>query len=102
MPFDDIDDNMNAKLVRRRKFGLPDGSVVELVIWEVPHPVTGSRHNFKYRLYFGRDGNRIVGFDNERGKGDHCHLDGEELAYLFTNVDSLLNDFFAEVERRIK
>ena len=21
---------------------------------------------------------RIVGFDNERGKGDHCHLDGQE------------------------
>ena len=25
------------------------------------------------------DGVRIVGFDNERGKGDRCHIDGQEL-----------------------
>jgi predicted transcriptional regulator len=30
-----------------------------------------------------------VGFDNERGKGDHCHMDGKELPYKFTSVGQL-------------
>ena len=93
--------NMKARLIQRRKLTLPDGGVVEYVIWELPQPVAGSLHQYKYRLYFGRDGQRIVGFDNERGKGDHCHLDGEEFPYRFTNVEDLLNDFFGEIERRL-
>jgi Family of unknown function (DUF6516) len=94
--------NMNARLVRNRKLTLPDGAIVETVIWELPHPVPGSSHLFKYRLYFGRKGKRIVGFDNERGKGDHCHLDGLEMPYVFSTVDKLLDDFFDEIERRQK
>lgn len=93
--------NMKARLVQRRKFTLEDGGTVEYVIWELPQPVIGSRHQYKYRLYFGRDGKRIIGFDNERGKGDHCHLDGREFPYLFVSVDDLLNDFFGEIERRL-
>jgi Family of unknown function (DUF6516) len=94
--------NMTAKLFRRRKFTFDDGSTSEIVIWEVPQPVFGSDHHYKYRLYYGREGRRIVGFDNERGKGDHCHLDGKELPCSFTTTDALLNDFFAEVLKRRK
>ena len=47
-----------------------------------------------------KDGVRIVGFDNERGKGDHCHLDGQELPYTFTGVDQLVEDFIAAVAAR--
>ncbi len=93
--------NMKARLIQRRKLTLPDGGTVEYVIWKLPHPVMGSHHQYKYRLYFGKDGIRIVGFDNERGKGDHCHLDGQKFPYQFTNVDDLLNDFFGEIERRL-
>lgn len=93
-------DNMDAKLFRRKKFTFDDGSTGEIVIWEVPRPVLGSTHHYKYRLYFGRDGKRIVGFDNERGKGDHCHLDGIELPYSFTTTDALINDFNSEVLKR--
>ncbi len=92
---------MKARLIQRRKFTLPDGGTVEYVIWELPQPVMGSHHQYKYRLYFGRDGTRIVSFDNERGKVDRCHLDGQEFLYQFTNVDDLLNDFFGEIERRL-
>ena len=46
------------------------------------------------------DGVRIVGFDSERGQGDHCHLDGKELPNTFTSVDQLLEDFIAAVETR--
>jgi hypothetical protein len=47
------------------------------------------------------NGKRIAGFDNERGKGGHKHLDGKESAYRFVSIDQLLDDFLAEVERRI-
>ena len=61
-----------------------------------------SAHFYKYRLFFGRNGRRLVGFDNERGKGDHCHLDGREVPYHFTGVDQLVADFLAEVAKRLE
>jgi hypothetical protein len=42
---------------------------------------------------------RLVGFDNERGKGDHMHIAGAERPYSFTSLDQLLTDFFAEVRK---
>jgi uncharacterized protein DUF6516 len=77
---------------------LDDGAVVEMVIWKVRQKLPGSHHGFKYRLYFGKDGKRLVGYDNERGKGDHRHVMGHELAYQFTSPDRLIADFLADVE----
>jgi hypothetical protein len=94
-------DNVKAKLIYRYKAIFPDGSVIEMIIWTVPTPVKGSRHPYKYRLFWGRHGTRIVGYDNERGKGDHCHLDGQELPYPFISVETLINDFYAEIDRRM-
>lgn len=99
--YDDIKDNMKAELVHRAKSILPGGEIVEMVVWRLPRPVAGSSHSYKYRLFFGRDGKRIVGFDNERGKGDHCHLDGKEYPYRFTSVNELMADFLAEVGKRM-
>lgn len=92
---------MKAELIHKDKRILPDGSIFEMVIWKVPSPVKASAHDYKYRLFFGRNGERIVGFDNERGKGDHCHLDGVETPYVFTNVETLVSDFLTEVRRRM-
>ena len=89
-----------ATLLHRFKTVLPDGAIVEVVVWKVPEPVAGSKHLFKYRLFYGKDGRRIVGFDNERGKGDHCHLDGDEHPYTFTTTDALLSDFRREMSKR--
>jgi len=91
---------MDAVLLSRSKTVLPDGAIVEIVLWQVPEPVAGSTHRYKYRLFYGRDGRRIVGFDNERGKGDHCHLEGEERPYAFSTVAALLEDFQAEIAKR--
>lgn len=55
---------------------------------------------YKYRAVHALDGVRVVGFDNERGKGDHCHLDGQELPYTFVSVDQLVEDFIAAVAAR--
>jgi hypothetical protein len=89
---------MKAIRIFRLKHELDDGSLVEMVIWRVPEPVAGSRHGFKYRLYFGRKRSRIVGYDNERGKGDHRHLEGRELPYRFVSPERLIADFLADVE----
>ncbi|AMJ59512.1 toxin-antitoxin system TumE family protein [Bosea sp. PAMC 26642] len=92
---------MKAVRVHNEKFVLPDGSIAELVIWKLPKPVLGSKHPYKYRLYFGRNGVRIVGYDNERGKGDHRHLDGVEMFYEFTSPEKLIEDFLADVLERL-
>jgi len=92
--------NVKAELLRRQKSVLSDGAILELVIWRVPQPVDGSTHSYKYRLFYGRGSERIVGYDNERPKGDHRHLDGAEEPYAFSTVENLVRDFLADVERR--
>ena len=95
-----IIDNMKAQLVTRFKNITGDGGVIELVVWRVPEPVPPTTHGFKYRAVYVVGGVRVVGFDNERGKGDHCHLDGRELPYTFTSVQQLVEDFIAAVDAR--
>jgi hypothetical protein len=91
---------MAAQLITAIKNINPDGSILEIVIWKVPKPVPPTEHGYKYRAVYVVDGVRIVGFDNERGKGDHCHIDGKELPYAFKGVDQLLEDIIAAVETR--
>lgn len=89
---------MKATLIHRFKDIAPDGGIIELVVWRVPEPVIPSGHDFMYRAVYAIDGVRIVGFDNERGKGDHCHIDGVELKYAFTSVERLVADFIAAID----
>jgi hypothetical protein len=74
------------------------GGVVEMVVWKVPKPVPPSEHAFKYRLVYVKNGQRVVGYDNERGKGDHKHLGEVETAYRFLDVETLMADFLRDVE----
>jgi hypothetical protein len=92
--------NVPAELITRFKDVTADGAILEVVIWKVPKPVPPTDHGYKYSAVYVVDGLRIVGFDNERGKGDHCHLDGIEVPYAFTGVDQLIEDFIAAVAAR--
>jgi hypothetical protein len=89
---------IKATLLARTKEVRDDGSIVEIVIWGLPEPLPPSQHGFKYRLYFGRAGEDRVRYDNERGKGDHRHVNGEELVYVFESLDKLLDDFDRDVQ----
>ncbi len=91
---------MKAALVYRVKSLLASGAVVEMVIWRLPKPDSERPHGYKYRLYYGRSGQRIVSYDNERGKGDHRHIHGIEEPYRFETVDRLIEDFLADVARK--
>jgi hypothetical protein len=91
-----------ASIVYHDKAALPDGGVVEMKIWALPQATSERPHGLKYSLYYGRDGVRIVGYDNESGKGDHRHLREREEAYRFTTVERLIADFLADVEKERK
>lgn len=91
---------IKATLLARTKEVRDDGSIVEVVIWEVPEPLPPSTHLFKYRLYFGMPGAERVRYDNERGQGDHRHVNGEELTYTFRTLERLLDDFERDVQDR--
>jgi hypothetical protein len=78
---------------------LPDGGIVQFKIWKLPSASKERPHGLKYSLFYGKDGVRIVGYDNEHGKGDHRHIREQETPYTFTTVDALVADFLADVEK---
>ncbi len=90
---------MKAMRIFYDKAVLPDGSIVEMTIWQLPKLSSERPHGLKYSLFYGRNGLRIVGYDNERGKGDHKHLGEMETRYSFVSVEKLVVDFLADVER---
>lgn len=87
---------MKATLIFKHKTIYDDGAVLQAVVWKLPERVSGSLHDYKYRLYYG-DNKRELGFDNERNKGDHCHIDDIELPYRLISPAQLMEDFLAGV-----
>jgi len=92
---------MKASLLTRGRHPHPAGGFVEIVVWHLPEPVPPSTHPYKYSLVYVVNGSRVVGFDNERGKGDHYHFGREEYPYVFTSLDALFADFAATMERYV-
>jgi len=78
---------------------LPDGTIVEMKIREAPEPIAGSSRRLKHSLLYGQEGEQLVCYDNERGKGDHRHVAGKEEPYAFTTVEKLIEDFTTDVRR---
>ena len=90
---------MKAELLFHQRIDYDDGAIVEMILWRVPLPVPPSTHGLKYSLFYGRSGVREVGYDNERGKGDHRHFQGIETAYAFRTVERLVADCWSDVRR---
>jgi hypothetical protein len=88
---------MKAVLIHQFKQAYGKGRI-EGVIWRVPEPVPPTRHSYKYRLVYVENGIRLVGYDNERGKGDHRHVGSREMPYRFVDMPTLLRDFLKDVE----
>lgn len=89
---------MKAKLLLRRRLALSEAAFIEVVIWQVPKPVRGSSHSYKYSFALVADGVCVLRYDNEAGKGDHKHIGEREVPFVFTSVQRLLEDFRADVE----
>jgi hypothetical protein len=90
---------MAAALLFHERRLFDDGAIMEMTIWRVPRAVPPTTHGLKYRLFYGYPGRRLVGYDNERAKGDHRHLDDQELPYAFVSVEQLVADFLDDVRR---
>ena len=86
-----------ATLLLHRKRVFDDGAISEIRLWQVPISVRGSAHMFRYSLFYGRPGERLVGYDNEPGKGDHRHYGAWEEAYAFSSPEQLMADYLADV-----
>jgi hypothetical protein len=91
--------NMKARLLFNQRVVIADKAFAELVLWEVPAPARGSQHSYKYRLALVVDGQCVLRYDNQTGKGDHRHLGDVEKRYAFTTPDQLMADFFSDIER---
>ena len=53
---------------------------------------------FRYRLALVADGECVLRYDNEAGKGDHRHVGEKEERHRFRSAEQLLADFWADVE----
>ncbi|MCL5884304.1 MAG: DUF6516 family protein [Deltaproteobacteria bacterium] len=73
------------------------GNTVEMKIWKVPASVD-LPHGYKYSLVYIVGGERVVGYDNSEGKGDHRHIGEGESVYAFKSIRRLVRDFQADVE----
>jgi len=91
--------NMKAvELVRTRIVYSPT-SFAELVLWQLPRVRAGSAHRYKYRLAYVVNGECVLRYDNESGKGDHRHFGGRERPYSFSTPEKLLADFERDIAR---
>ena len=93
---------MKAELLLKERLVLSNRAFVEIVIWQVPEPVSGSLHEFRYRLAYVVNGVCVLRYDNEAGKGDHKHDRETEAPHKFTDVETLQADFWAAVNARRK
>jgi hypothetical protein len=90
---------MKAELVDHTKVIDESGNTIELILWKLPEPTKDRPHGYKYSLVYISDGERVIGYDNSEGKGDHIHIRGKERSYKFTDVRKLIQDFYNEIER---
>jgi hypothetical protein len=90
---------MAADPIVNLKRVLDDGSIVQIRIWRLPRRSPERPHGLKYSLFYGLASQRIVGYDNEAGKGDHRHYHHEESSYRFVSLEKLIEDFWSDVSR---
>lgn len=91
-----------AKLIQNQRFDFGDGLIVQIKIWSLPSKTEERPHGLKYSLFFGRKNERIIGYDNEAGKGDHRHYRNHEEAYAFSTMEKLVEDFLNDVRSETK
>ncbi len=90
----------NAQPVLSYRRDLPNGDVIQVVVWLLSEPLPGSSHPYKYRLHYkNANGSDYIRYDNERGKGDHRHISGTQEPYRFESVKKLAQDFYAAIKQ---
>ncbi len=91
--------HMGAELLLDERRILSESEFVEMVVWQLPEEQAGVSHRYKYRLALVVDGECVLRYDNESGKGDHKHTGDKQTAYRFTTPEALLKDFWNDVDK---
>ncbi len=91
--------NTKAVLLLNERHQLRTEAFVALLVWQVPKPVRGSSHDYKYALAYIVEEVCVLRYDNEAGKGDHKHIGTVEAPYRFTTPEQLLTDFWRDVDQ---
>lgn len=89
---------MSVELLLDDRFALDERSFVQMKVWKLPQPVEGCTHSLKYRLAYVVDGECVLRYDNEPGKGDHRHAGASETPYEFQTLEALQTDFWKDVD----
>ncbi len=89
---------MGAKLIYHVKEFHEDGTLMEIKIWQV-RETKDKPHGLKYSLAYVVGKERVIGYDNAEGKGDHRHCKGKENPYKFESLDKLWGDFLRDIKR---
>ena len=80
----------------KEKFSDELENLIEMKIWKVP--VSQNKpYGFKYSLVYIVKGERVIGYDNETGRGDHRHYKGMVEDYRFESAIKLVNDFKEDI-----
>ena len=90
---------MKAQLLLKQRFVMSETAFAEIVIWQLAAPLDGSTHDFKYRLAYVVNDQCVLRYDNEAGKGNHVHINQQEVSYNFVSTEQLVDDFFAQIKR---
>ena len=88
---------MKAQVLVDERIKQGDNAFAELRVVRVPESVRGSAHIFKYSLSLVVEGECVLRYDNEAGKGDHKHYGLVETQYKFESPEQLLADFWLDV-----
>jgi len=89
---------VKAALLFRERHQLDSKSFIEMRVWRVPRSVRASGHGFKYSLAYVVEGECVLRYYNEAGKGDHIDWADEDRFYNFTSPEQLLADFWLDVD----
>lgn len=90
---------MKAQLLLKQRFVLNEAAFAEIVIWQLQVPLDGSAYDYKYRLAYVVNGECVLRYDNEAGKGNHLHINEQEINYNFVSTEQLIDDFFAQIKQ---
>ena len=89
---------MRAKLIQHIKVREDTGNIVEIKMWQVTRS-PDKPHGYKYSLVYIVHGQRVIGYDNSEGKGDHKHYRDKEIPYEFRDLNALAIDFERDIEK---
>jgi hypothetical protein len=86
-----------GRLVIHEKWVTNEGDLVEIKVWSVDRSASFPE-GVKYSMAFIHEDERVLGYDNERGKGHHEHRFGRERMIDYRDLEHMLKKFEKSVD----